>query len=128
VQARDADVVDEPRAGPEDARRDGCLVGDLGVGGARRHDDHAAPRRRDRADGGGARGLVERRLGQFAADQLHRGRRQPGGEHGPIGVRLVQSSQQLHDVLGWLARAVHDLGVARACRPLEVEPGVAEVE
>ena len=53
--------------------------------------------------------------------------RQAGGEHGALGVLLVQRAEDRDDLVGGLARAVHDLRVAGACCSVDVDAGEAEV-
>ena len=53
---------------------------------------------------------------------------QPGGEDGPVGVGLVQRTQDLHDLLRRLALPEDDLGVAGAAGPVDVEARVGALE
>ena len=87
-----------------------------------------SPRRdRQRTQGHGARHLVDDGVGQLGADEVRRLGGEPGREHGPFGVPLVQRAEDPDDLLGRLAGAVDDLRVAGSRRPVDVDPGVAEV-
>ena len=65
--------------------------------------------------------------GRAGTDDVERLRGEPGGEHRALGVLLVQGAQDRDDLVGRLAGAVHDLGVAGARRAVQVHAREAEV-
>ena len=126
MQAGDADVLDEVDAGAVDAHGEGGLGGDRGVRGAGRDHRHGAARRGQRAEGDGARERVH--VGpELVGGPGQRVVVEPGREHRAVGVLRVQGAQDRDHLGGRLARAVHDLGVAGAPSPVEVDAREAEV-
>ena len=122
-----ADVVDAVHAGAVHADGERGLGGDGGVGGA-----GAMTATVPRGAGSGPR-VTARATRSSAASGSARGDHveglvgEPGGEHGAVGVPLVQGAQDRDDLLGGLAGAVDDLGVAGARRAVDVDAGEAEV-
>ena len=124
----DADVGDVLDLGPEDAGGERRLGGDRCVGGAGGHDADPTGGRRQLAEHAGARDLVDVGGRELRGDGGQRSVGEPGGQRRPLTVGLAQRAEQVDDLLGRLAGAVDDLGVAGAGGAVGVEPGEPEVD
>ena len=80
-----------------------------------------------RPEDGGPGDLVDDGVRQSVAHRVLRIGGEPGRENRPVGVPVVQPTEDPDHLLGRLAGAVHHLRVAGTTRAVDVEPGVAQV-
>ena len=128
VQPGHADVLDALDPGAVHGHGERGLGGDRRVGGAGADHGDEPTGRRDRAQRrrrGPPRRCAPR--GARARTSVDRLGREPGGQHGAVGMTVVQRAQDADDLLGGLALAVDDLRVAGARGPVDVDARVAEV-
>ena len=128
VEARDADVGEEPAADPE--RREGGerLVRHRQVGGARRDDEDVADRGREGADGDRATHPVDRDdvVGEPAGHGVQDLVRAPRRERRDRRVGAAQDREQVTDLRERLPGGVHHLGDARPGAPAGVRERVRD--
>jgi len=127
VQPGDTDVRDAGDSGAVHGRGQRGLGGHRRVGGPRADHGDQAARRRHRSQRHGAGDVVDCGLGNLGAHDRPGLVGQPGGEHGPVRMTVVQGAQDPDDLLGGLALAVDDLGIARPRGPVDVDARVPQV-
>ena len=127
VQAGHAHVVDPVDRGAVHAHGQRGLGRDGGVGGAGADDRDRAARLRERPERHRAGDEVGGGVGQRARHHVEGLGVEAGGQHGAVGVPLVQGAQDRDHLVGRLAGAVDDLGIAGPRGAVEVDAGEAEV-